>query len=181
MSLIFSLFLVPLLWFSLTGHKNILKALSYRFICNLCPLNRFFFYELLISQSEWILPQSPGLVVGWPSGVTALISTLPTPETPRHSWWKGLPSARPGDPPQHSRSHSRPPSPLPLHSTSHESPRRKMRKTGQNARPVSFWKTQKTTKTSQEFGKSGMEETWRNLQFILWFTLYHEARFVFSH
>lgn len=50
-SLLFSLFHGLLLWFSFTGCKSILKAFSYRFTCNLCPLS-LFPWELVISQSE---------------------------------------------------------------------------------------------------------------------------------
>ena len=79
MSLIFSLSHVLLLWFSLTGHKNILKAFSYRLICNLCLLNLFFSCELFISPSGRIPQGVSGISRG---GTIWSDRTYPHPWTP---------------------------------------------------------------------------------------------------
>ena len=79
MSLIFSLSHVLLLRFSLTGHKNILKAFSYRLICNLCLLNLFFPVSHSFPHQDGSPGGLLGLAMGRPSGVTVLIPTLEHP------------------------------------------------------------------------------------------------------
>lgn len=78
MSLIFSLFHVLLLWFSFTGHKNILKAFSYRFICNLCLLNLFFPVSYLLPHQDGS-PRVAGLSRGGTIWSDHTYSTLESP------------------------------------------------------------------------------------------------------
>lgn len=98
MSLIFSLFHVLLLWSSLTGHKNILKAFNYRFICNLCLLNLFFPVSCSLPHQDGS-PRVTGISHG---GTIWSDRTYPTLESPllhgaavSRSQWHHCPTAHP--------------------------------------------------------------------------------------